>query len=438
MTILLYYLSVIPMLLIALVVHELGHLAIAKLSQAKVVGFQIGVGWNIITRYSGSTSIRITPETEIFQPDGKDLKPGNIISVYVTRQPGEDEYTTAAIFPRWEKHLPPSPEAMETIRRHEKSHMRLTGRIKQIEPERLVLADMAWALKAMPLVAGVTIAEDPGRTMPEAYNMLPWRRQAAITLAGSAANVLLTITALAVAAAFFIASGSGHAWTIAGVEPGGPAEKAGIRPGDRMVRVRNLVYPTPEELRQQIENSAEQGTRISMGMLRGNTILDFRVKPDPRTKEIGIRLEPQEWHQAERRLTPQAMGMRMTTMAERYTRAVGNIFSEKMWNDEDRGEMISGPVMGSHQVVHTMERTGLQGWLVILATLNLGLAATNLLPMPPQDGYQIIAEGVQALRKGKPVNPKVEKAMFVGGITIILAASMYLIATDIMKLLQLG
>ena len=83
LTILLYSLSLIPMLLMAMFVHELGHLAIAKLSRTKVVGFQIGIGWNIITRYSGRTSIRITPETKILQPDGENLKPGNIISVYV-------------------------------------------------------------------------------------------------------------------------------------------------------------------------------------------------------------------------------------------------------------------------------------------------------------------------------------------------------------------
>ena len=401
MTILLYSLSIIPMLLIALVVHEMGHLAIAKLSKAKVVGFQIGVGRNIITKYSGSTNIRITPETEIPQPDGEDLKSGNIISVYVTRPPGEKGYTAAAILPRWGKRLPPSPEAVETIRRHEKYHMRLTGRIKQIEPERLILADMAWALKATPLVAGVTIAEDPGRTMPEAYNMLPWRRQAAITLAGSAANVLLTITALAVAAVFFIAGGSEYAWTIAGVEPGGPAEKAGIRPGDRMVRVRNLVYPTPGELRKQIENSAKQGKQHQHGNAEGKH--HPRLPGETRPRNQGNRHQAGTGGMAPggAQADPQAIGMRMTTMAERYTRAVGNIFSEKMWNDEERGEMISGPVMGSHQVGHTMERTGLRGWLVILATLNLGLAAANLLPMPPQDGYRIIAEGVQALRKGK-------------------------------------
>ena len=438
MTILLFSLSLIPMLLMAMVVHELGHLAIAKLSRAKVVGFQIGIGWNIITRYSGRTSIRITPETEILQPDGENLKPGNIISVYVTRAPGEESYTTAAILPPWGKHLPSHPEAVEIIRKHEKSHMRLTGRIRQIEPERLVLADMAWALKAMPLVAGVTIAEDPGRTMPEAYNMQPWRRQAAITLAGSAANVLLAIAALAIAATFLVASGSEYAWTITWVEPSGPAEKAGIRPGDRLVRVRNLVHPTPIELKQQIDNSAEEGSTVSIGMLREDAILDFRVKPETGTWKIGIEVQLREWPRAEPRMNPRAIGMRMTTMAKTYTRAVGNIFSERMWNQESRGELVSGPAMGPYQIGHTMERTGLRGWLVILATLNLGLAATNLLPMPPQDGYRIIAEGAQALRKGKPVNPKVEKAMFVGGITIILAASMYLIATDILKLLQSG
>ena len=438
MTILLYSLSLIPMLLMAMFVHELGHLAIAKLSRTKVVGFQIGIGWNIITRYSGRTSIRITPETKIIQPDSEGLKPGNIISVYVNRAPGEESYTTAAILPPWGKHLPSHPEAVEIIRKHEKSHMRLTGRIRQIEPERLVLADMAWALKAMPLVAGVTIAEDPGRTMPEAYNMQPWRRQAAITLAGSAANILLAITALAIAATFFIASGSEYAWTITWVEPSGPAEKAGIRPGDRLVRVRNLVHPTPIELKQQIDSSAEEGSTVSIGMLREDAILDFRVKPEPGTWKIGIELQLREWPRAEPKMNPQAIGMRMATMAKTYTRAVGNIFSKRMWNQDSRGEMVSGPVMGPYQIGHTMERTGLRGWLVILATLNLGLAVTNLLPMPPQDGYRIIAEGVQTLRKGKPVNPRVEKAMFVGGITIILAASMYLIATDILKLLRMG
>ena len=271
--------------------------------------------------------------------------------------------------------------------------MRLTGRIKKIEPERLVLADMAWALKAMPLVAGVTIAEDPGRTMPEAYNMQPWRRQAAITLAGSAANILLAITALAIAATFFIASGSEYAWTTTWVEPSGPAEKAGIRPGDRLVRVRNLVHPTPIELRQQIDNSAEEGSTVSIGMLRENAILDFRVKPELGTWKIGIEVQLREWPRAEPRMNPRAIGMRMATMAKTYTRAVGNIFSERMWNQDSPGEMVSGPVMGPYQIGHTMERTGLRGWLIILATLNLGLAATNLLPMPPQDGYRIIAEG---------------------------------------------
>ena len=224
--------------------------------------------------------------------------------------------------------------------------MRLTGRIRQIEPERLVLADMAWALKAMPLVAGVTIAEDPGRTMPEAYNMQPWHRQAAITLAGSAANILLAITALAIAATFLVASGSEYAWTITWVEPSGPAEKAGIMAGDRLVRVRNLIHPTPIELKQQIDNSAEEGSTVSIGMLRKDAILDFRVKPKTRTWKIGIELQLREWPRAEPRMNPRAIGMRMTTMAKTYTRAVGNIFSERMWNQESRGGVGIRPSHG--------------------------------------------------------------------------------------------
>ena len=97
-----------------------------------------------------------------------------------------------------------------------------------------------------------------------------------------------------------------------------------------------------------------------------------------------------------------------------------------------------GPVTSAYQTGHIVERTGLKGWMVVLATLNLGVAVTNLIPIPPQDGYRLIAEGLQALRHGKPVNPKVEKAMFLGGITIFIAASTYLVAIDIIRLLRFG
>ena len=77
----------------------------------------------------------------------------------------------------------------------------------------------------------------------------------------------------------------------------------------------------------------------------------------------------------------------------------------------------------------------------IRATVDRGISA--IAESTGFAGLTVMATRLTGLRvppfkSGKPVNPKVEKAMFLGGIAIILTASMYLIITDILKLLQLG
>ena len=159
--ILVYTLSLIPMLLITLVIHELGHLAVARILRIKPSRFQIGVGWNIINRYSGRTRIGITPETATIGAPAPEMRPGDLISVYVHREPGAERYTAAAILPQGEKRC--SPEELEKVQQHGRTNMRLTGRIREATAEQLTLADMAWSLRAIPLMAGVIFPDDPNQ-----------------------------------------------------------------------------------------------------------------------------------------------------------------------------------------------------------------------------------------------------------------------------------
>ncbi len=92
--------------------------------------------------------------------------------------------------------------------------------------------------------------------------------------------------------------------------------------------------------------------------------------------------------------------------------------------------------MGTYQTAQAVEYAGLQAWLIILATLNLGVAATNMLPIPPMDGYRVMSEGVQALRGGQPANPKLERAIVAGGIALLFLAGLYLLLSDVSKLLR--
>ena len=391
------------------------------------------MGWNIITRHTGRTAIRLTPETELLNPQTEELKPGDLASVYVTREPGDEGYTAAGLLPQNGTKLP--PEQWNAVRRCNETHMRLNGKVREIDKERIILADMSWSLRAIPIMAHVMLTDDPARKLPEAYNVMPWPRKAAITLAGPAANILLMVFTLAIVAIFPITSVSTPAWTVAKVEPGGPAHEAGIRPGDRIVTINNLLYPSVQEINEQKEKAARTGKELRIGIVRNGSNLSLRVKPDPETGWIGIQLERLEVSGIEYRMTPQAAGQRMWNLGGSYLDAVTELVLTLTGDSENRLDAVSGPVMGAYQTARAVEYAGLQAWLIILATLNLGVAVTNMVPIPPLDVYRVVAEGVEALRGGQPANPKLERAITAGGIVLILLTGLYLLLSDVAKLL---
>ena len=340
MTTLIYALSFIPMMLVTLAIHELGHLAIAKLNPAKTGGFHIGMGWNIITRHTGRTAVRLTPETELLNPQTEELKPGDLASVYVTKEPGDEGYTAAGLLPQNGTKLP--PEQWNAVRRCNKTHMRLNGKVREIDEERIILADMSWSLRAIPIMAHVMLPDDPARKLPEAYNVMPWPRKAAITLAGPAANIVLMVFTLAIVAIFPITSVNTPAWTVAKVEPGGPAHEAGIRPGDRIVTINNLLYPSVQEINEQKEKAARTGKELRIGIVRNGGNLSLRVKPDPETGWIGIQLERLEVSRIEYRMTPQAAGQRMWNLGGSYLDAVTELLLTLTGDSENRLDAVQG------------------------------------------------------------------------------------------------
>ena len=433
MTTLLYALSFIPMILVTLTVHELGHLALAKLHRAKVGEFQIGIGWRVITRRTGRTTVRLTPQTELIGAKIEDLKPGDLVSVYVTRKPGEEDYTAGGLFVQNGKKL--TPEEWGAVQQHRRSDMPLNGKVREIDEERMVLADMSWSLRAIPVAAGVTIQEDPARKLPEAYNVMPWKRKAAITLAGPAANILLMAAALAVVAIFPITSVNAPTWTVAWTDPGGPAHEAGVRPGDRIVTINNLLHPDVKKIEEQIERAARTGKELRIGLRRNGKNISVRVKPDPETGRMGITLEHTETTRIENRMTPQAAGQRVWNMGGSYLNAMTELFLTLTGDPENRLDAVSGPVMGAYQTAQAVKYAGVHAWLVILATLNLGVAVTNMLPIPPLDGYRVMSEGVQALRGGQPANPKLERAIVAGGIALLFVSGLYLLLSDVTRLM---
>ena len=208
LTIAAYILSFIPMLLLTLVVHELGHLITARMSGAKAGGFHIGGGWRIITIHPGLPRVELDPNLRNLNPGSARLNPGDLASFYIRKEEGR--YMGIAVLPRNGTPLPKSK--WSEVRGYNREHMRLDGKIREIDEEKVILADMDWALKALPFMAGVILPEDPQEKAKEAYNTMSWGRKTLLTAAGPAANIALMVMALATAATFQLSTVGTPCW----------------------------------------------------------------------------------------------------------------------------------------------------------------------------------------------------------------------------------
>ena len=432
----LYSLSFIPLLLLTLTVHELGHLAAARLLGVRTSGFQIGVGWKLATVHTGSTRIQTQPSTPVLNPTGAPPAPGDLMAVYLEpQQDPQEPHRASALMHLTSRVHPRGPEA-QAIREHNESHLRLTGRVRETHPDHLVLADMAWSLRALPFMAAVFLPEDPGRSSPGLLNTSPWTKQVTITLAGSLANIVLMALVLALLAAFPVTSVRTSLLEVIQVLPASPAEQAGLQVGDHIVQADHHLMPTQDQFRDLIQKAHANSAPVDLEVLRQGTTVPLSVTPNWMTGTIGVTITLYTPPPRTRPLDPASIGHRFISLGSVYFNSAASLATSVRREDQQHTPQVSGPIMGAHQTAQAIRYAGLKAWLAILAAITMSVAILNLLPIPPLDGYRLVIQSVEALRHGQPVSPKFDQAMTLCGLTAIAMCGIYLTYTDIMHLLE--
>ena len=184
---LLYSLTFPPIILLALVVHEAGHMAAAILLNVKVAAFQIGIGPRIATRYTGKTAVRL--------PEGaRTPEPGQVIHYWAASPDPEDRQADmqAAVWQpalmamkrRKLRYTQEEQELIEEATRFNREHPRFTGRVRSVDGDVVTVADTGWIIAWFPVMAMVHVAEDPKNLDPGYFNTASWLRHMTIILAG--------------------------------------------------------------------------------------------------------------------------------------------------------------------------------------------------------------------------------------------------------------
>ncbi|MGH8673798.1 MAG: RIP metalloprotease RseP, partial [Burkholderiales bacterium] len=223
------------------------------------------------------------------------------------------------------------------------------------------------------------------------------------------------------------------------VVPGSPAERAGLRVGDRVTQAGGKAITYWEELVQAIR--ARPGAPLRLRVERNGEQMALEVVPDTANAggvqigRIGAAPHVPESH-TERILVRVNYGV-FGALAKACVKTTDiALFSLKMLARMLIGEVswkhLSGPVT----IADYAGQSAQMGWLsyaTFLALISVSLAVLNLLPIPLLDGGHLLYYAVEIIR-GSPVS---ERAMELGqrvGLALLLLMMAFAFYNDLNRL----
>jgi regulator of sigma E protease len=228
-----------------------------------------------------------------------------------------------------------------------------------------------------------------------------------------------------------ISAAGGGPPVIDAVLPGGPADEAGLRPGDRILGGGSKEPITATDLTLLLKASV--GKDVTLRVDRDGEVIPIHVRPDPpdedgRTIGIDFVAEPID-------PTPLSIGSAAAESLRWNVDLSKTLFVvlERLVTAKLSLKTMSGPV-GISQVARQALISGPDAFLYLLAFFSLQLGILNLLPIPILDGGHILiltVEGVMRRNLSETVKERVMQA----GLVFLIAFMGVIIVLDVVKML---
>jgi regulator of sigma E protease len=223
---------------------------------------------------------------------------------------------------------------------------------------------------------------------------------------------------------------------IAALSPGMPAEKAGLRKGDILLRANGQPLRSQSGLRRIVESG--DGKPVTLDYKRNGREASVTVQPV--FDKMG---GPGRW------LIGVFPDFRVVMMQLPFPKALAESVQQNVKNAtlifhflqgiiERRmsPKSISGPI-GIAQLSGEAAREGPMAFFSLMAMVSLNLAVFNLLPIPILDGGVILVLFVEMIMR-RDLSLRVKETVFKLGFVFLMAVMAFVIYNDISKILPAG
>jgi regulator of sigma E protease len=208
---------------------------------------------------------------------------------------------------------------------------------------------------------------------------------------------------------------------------GSPAEKAGMKDGDRILQIDSFPVTTFGTIRKVLQKT--KAPEIQLVVERNGNILSFVARLDS-SRKLGIYPDyhnlPQETVQY---TLLQSVG-KGTAMAFGILTLNLKGFAKIVSGEADFSRNLAGPVRISKMIYEQVNMAGWYGFWNIVAALSMILAFMNLLPIPALDGGHLLFLVVEWII-GREVSPQVRMIAQQIGMILLLLLFVYIIFNDI-------
>ena len=363
-------------------VHELGHFMVAKLTGMRVDEFAIGFGPKLWSRKYGETlyAIRAVPLGGFNRIAGMDYE-----IIERMGNEAEEKADDGGRESGWRRYIP------------------------SVNRENVVM-----------------VPDDEGAGERAYFRRPIWARMLMV-LAGSFMNFILPLFIF-----FGIFYFSGVATpspepVIGAVMAEKPAAMAGLMKGDRILTIDGSEVTKWEDISRQIQGAEGKPFKLTYqrdGEVRSATLIP-EEEPDSKRVIIGITSSADIYQPG----ILEAAGLAFQKVVFVLMAMVGALI--QLVQGSVGADALSGPV-GIVQMTGEVANQGILPLLNFAAFLSLNLGLINLLPVPALDGGHFVMLVLEGLR-GKPLGPKAMYYIQAAGVTLLVSLMIFTTFNDLMK-----